>query len=163
MISIIAAIAENRAIGKNNQLLWHISDDLRRFKQLTSGHTVIMGRNTWNSLPVKPLPQRKNIIITNHPKDCFTGCKMVKSLDEALEECSPGGECFIIGGALVYRQFMPLAEKLYITRIDKPFDGDTFFPVINSNEWEIVEESEWFEMPDGSFNYRFENYERING
>lgn len=88
---------------------------------------------------------------------------MVKSLDEALEECSPGEECFIIGGALVYRQFMPLAEKLYITRIDKPFDGDTFFPVINSTEWEIVEESEWFEMPDGSFKYRFENYERING
>ena len=104
MLSIIVAIAENYAIGKDNQLLWHISDDLKRFKRLTSGHTVIMGRNTWLSLPRRPLPNRNNIVITDNPQDCFENCNMVDSIDAALAECQPGEECFIMGGASIYRQ-----------------------------------------------------------
>lgn len=160
MISIIVAIAKNLAIGKDNQLLWHISEDLKRFKQLTSGHAVIMGRNTWLSLPIRPLPNRTNIVITDNPTEFFEGCVMVNSIEAALEKSPPNEECFVMGGASIYRQFMPLADKLYITQVDKPFEGDTFFPEIDPNFWEITEQSEWFEMPDRSFRYRFENYKR---
>ncbi len=161
MISIIVAFASNMAIGKDNRLLWHISDDLKRFKQLTSGHTVIMGRNTWLSLPKRPLPHRTNIVITDNPTECFEGCVMVNSIEAALARCNPADESFVMGGASIYRQMMPLAHKLYITRVDKPFEGDTFFPEINPTEWELNGHSEWFEMPDRSFSYRFENYCRL--
>jgi len=160
MISIIVAIAKNLAIGKDNQLLWHISEDLKRFKKLTSGHTVIMGRNTWLSLPIRPLPNRTNIVITDNPTECFEGCVMVNSIEAALAKCPPDEECFVMGGASIYRQMMPLADKLYITQVDKPFEGDTFFPEIDPKVWEISEQSEWFDMPDWSFRYRFENHVR---
>lgn len=161
MISIIVAIAKNNAIGKDNRLLWHISEDLKRFKRLTSGHKVIMGRNTLLSLPKWPLPNRTNIVITDNREDHFEGCEMVFSIDEAAGKCSQDEECFIIGGASVYRQFMPLADKLYITRVDKEFEADTFFPDIDPKTWKRVEISESFAMPDGSFNYTFEIYERV--
>ncbi|MFP4471601.1 MAG: dihydrofolate reductase [Bacteroidales bacterium] len=160
MISIIVAIAENHAIGKDNRLLWHISEDLKRFKRLTSGHTVIMGRNTWLSLPTRPLPNRLNIVITDHPEDCFESCEMVDSIDAALGKCNPGEECFVMGGASIYRQMMPMADKLYITRVHKAFEGDTFFPEIPTGEWTMVESEGPHEMEDGSFSYTFETYLR---
>ncbi len=160
MLSIIVAIAENYAIGKDNRLLWHISDDLKRFKRLTSGHNVIMGRNTWLSLPRRPLPNRRNIVITDNPQDCFENCRMVNSIDAALAECQPGEECFIMGGASVYRQFMPKADKLYITRVHRAFDGDTFFPEIKTSEWKRIESEGPFETDDNSFSYTFETYTR---
>jgi dihydrofolate reductase len=138
MISIIVAVAENLAIGKDNRLLWHISDDLKRFKQLTSGHTVIMGRNTWLSLPKRPLPNRTNIVITDNPDECFEGCEMVDSIEAAIAKCPPDEESFVMGGASIYRQFMPLADKLYITRVKKAFDGDTFFPEIDPENWKMT-------------------------
>lgn len=161
MISIIVAIAENFAIGLDNKLLWHIPDDLKRFKKLTSGHKIIMGRNTLLSLPKWPLPNRESIVITDKPDETFDGCTMVHSIGEAAALCPKDEECFIIGGASIYRQFMPLADRLCITRVHKPFEADTFFPEIADNEWKLVEKSETFEMEDKSFSYCFENYERI--
>jgi len=158
MISIIVAIAANHAIGKDNQLLWHISEDLKRFKRLTAEHKVIMGRNTLLSLPKWPLPKRTNIVITDNPEEVFEGCEMVFSIEEAVSKCHTDEECFIMGGASIYRQFLPLADKLYITRLNKDFVGDTFFPEINEKEWNLAEKSDDVEMEDGSFSYRFETY-----
>ncbi len=137
--SIIVAIAKNYAIGLNNRLLWHIPNDLKRFKQITRGHTVIMGRNTYLSLPVKPLPERRNIVITDIIGEKFEGCLSASSIDEAIELANSDDENFIIGGASIYKAFLPITNKLYITLINKDFDGDAFFPVINFNEWQIIE------------------------
>ncbi len=160
MISIIVALAKNYAIGKDNQLLWHISEDLKHFKRLTAEHKIIMGRNTLLSLPKWPLPKREHIVITDNPAETFEGCHVVHSIEEAVALCPKDEECFIIGGASVYRQFMPLADKLYITRVNADFDADTFFPEIEEKYWELQEKSENHKMPDGSFSYRFEIYTR---
>jgi dihydrofolate reductase len=117
-----------------------------------------MGRNTLLSLPKWPLPKRTNIVITDNPDEVFEGCEMVYSIDEAAAKCNPNEECFVMGGASIYRQFMPLADKLYITRVDKDFEGDTFFPEIDENVWKLIEKSEDVKMEDGSFSYRFETY-----
>lgn len=138
-ISIIVAIAENNAIGKDNQLLWHLSDDLKRFKRLTTGHTVIMGRNTFLSLPKGALPNRRNIVITDQPGETFEGCEMAHSIDEALQLAGDSDECFVMGGGMVYLQMMPLAGRLYLTKVHQSFDADTFFPEIDFSEWEELD------------------------
>jgi dihydrofolate reductase len=137
-ISIIVAIAENNAIGKDNQLLWHLSDDLKRFKEITSGHQVVMGRNTYLSLPFRPLKNRENIVITDDRSETFEGCTTVYSIEEAMAKCHSEKESFVIGGGSVYRQFLPVANKLYITRVHRDFDADTFFPEIDENNWKLV-------------------------
>ena len=137
-ISIIVAIAENRAIGKDNRLLWHLSDDLKRFKKLTTGHTMIMGRNTFLSLPGGALPNRRHIVISDIPGESFEGCEMARSIDEAVQLAGSEEECFVIGGGMVYRQFLPLAGKLYLTRVHQSFEADTFFPEIDFNRWKAV-------------------------
>ncbi len=142
MISIIVAIAQNYAIGKDNDLLWHLSDDLKRFKALTSGNTVVMGKRTFYSLPVRPLPKRRNIIISDLPGEQIEGCEMAYSIDEAVKLCRADEENFIIGGGSIYKQFMPIADTLYITWVYKDFEADTFYPVIDKNEWKVVEQSE---------------------
>ncbi|MBU2651223.1 MAG: dihydrofolate reductase [Bacteroidetes bacterium] len=159
-ISIIVAIARNNAIGKDNQLLWHLPDDLKRFKRITSGHPVIMGKKTYESLPVRPLPGRLNIVITDNPNDTFDGCETVFSIEEALAKCPRDMECFIIGGGSVYRQFMPLAEKLYITKVHKDFDADTFFPEITEDDWALMEESPLQTNENNSLSYSFLTYQR---
>ena len=136
MISIIVAIAENYAIGKNNELLWHIPEDMKRFKEITLGHKVIMGRKTYESLPRRPLRERTNIVISDIPGERYEGCLMAYSMEEALRHCTSREECFVIGGGTVYRQFMPLADKLYITWVHKSFDADTFYPEIDPKTWE---------------------------
>ena len=141
-ISIIVAIAENNAIGKNNKLLWHISGDLKRFKSITSEHCVIMGRNTYLSLPVRPLKNRKNIVISHlyeQDKIDFEGAIVVSNIEDALKVADHDKENFIIGGAMIYEQFLPLADKLYLTTVHQNFDADTFFPKINFDEWKIIE------------------------
>ena len=153
MISIIVAIAENYAIGKDNDLLWHIPADMKRFKTLTMGHPVIMGKMTWLSLPKRPLPGRKNIIITDDASDCFGGCIMVHSIDEAMAQVVTGEESFIIGGASVYRQFYPHADKLYLTIINKEFKGDVFFPVIDFAEWQLISEEDFKFDEELGFSY----------
>lgn len=159
MISIIVAIAENNAIGKNNDLLWHIPEDMKRFRQITSGHKIIMGKRTYESLPHRPLKDRTNIVISDIPGDRYEGAVMAYSIEEALEHCPVDEECFIIGGGMVYRQFLPLADKLYITRVDKPFDADIFFPEIDPETWE---ETSRYEGTDKGFDftYSFITYER---
>ena len=138
-ISIIVAIADNNAIGKDNQLLWHLSDDLKRFKKLTTGHTVIMGRNTFLSLPNGALPNRRNIVITDQEGEAFADCEMARSMEEALDLAGDKDECFIMGGGMVYRQMLPVAGKLYLTRVHASFEADTFFPEIDFSEWKAVQ------------------------
>jgi len=139
-ISIIVAIAKNNAIGKNNDLLWHIPNDLKRFKKLTSGHNIIMGKKTYQSLPFRPLPNRTNIVITDIAGEVIEGCKMAYSINDAVELMDKENENFIIGGGSIYKQFLPVADKLYLTIVHKDFDADIFFPEINFDEWEKIEE-----------------------
>lgn len=141
-ISIIVAVAENNAIGRGNKLLWHIPEDLKRFKRLTTGHYVVMGKKTYESLPVKPLPNRTNVVISDIKSEIIKGCEMAYSIEEAIEKCPDGKESFIIGGGSVYRQFLPFAGKLYITKVHQDFDADTFFPEINDNEWELIDKED---------------------
>jgi len=135
-ISIIVAVADGNAIGKDNSLLVHLPEDLKRFRRITTGHTVIMGKNTFFSLPAGPLKNRRNIVISDDPEDDFEGCIMARSVEEALEKSDPDDENFVIGGASIYRQFLPLADKLYLTRLHGNFEADTFFPELIPSEWE---------------------------
>ena len=160
MISIIVAIAENYAIGKNNDLLWHIPEDLKRFKKITTGHKIIMGKKTYLSLPVRPLSNRENIVITDDPGDVFEGCTVVYSIDEALGKCSPGEENFIIGGASVYKQFLPGTDRLYITWVHKKIEGDVFFPVIDFREWDIIFQEDFPVNDELGFAYSYVVYDR---
>ena len=137
-ISIIVAIAENRAIGKDNKLLWHISGDLKRFKQLTTGHTLIMGRNTFLSLPNGALPRRRHIVISDIEGESFNACEMASSIDQAVSMAGSSDECFVIGGGMVYAQFLPMAGKLYLTRVHHSFEADTFFPEIDFTRWDTL-------------------------
>jgi dihydrofolate reductase len=159
MISIIVAIAENYAIGKNNDLLWHIPEDLKRFKRITSGHKIIMGKRTYESLPYRPLKDRTNIVISDIPGDSYPGAVMAYSIEEALQHCGPDEECFVIGGGMVYRQFMEIADKLYITWVHKEFDADTFYPTIDPEIWEETER-EPGQGNDLDFTYSFVTYVR---
>lgn len=144
-ISIIVAIANNNAIGKDNKLLWHISADLKRFKKLTTGNTIVMGKRTFESLPVKPLPNRRSIVITDVAGDQIEGCEMAYSIEEAIEKMDGEKENFIIGGGSVYRQFMPYANQLHLTFVKKDFEADTFFPEIDFSEWETIEQEDHLE------------------
>jgi len=158
-ISIIVAIAENFAIGKNNDLLFHLPNDLKHFKEITSGHTIIMGRNTLLSLPKWPLPNRRHIVITDKKDDIFEGCETVFSIEEAIEKVKNETEAFIIGGGMIYKQFFPFAGKLYLTLVHQPFDADIFFPEINYSEWN-ENSREDFHDEKNEFNYSYLNLER---
>ncbi len=159
-ISIIVAVAENNAIGKDNDLLWHISDDLKRFKKITSGHKIIMGKNTFLSLPVRPLPNRTSIVITDDPADQYEGCIMAYSIEDAMSKCGENEECFIIGGGSIYTQFLPLADKLYLTKVSRSYEADTFFPEIRSDEWELIEQEDHVDEENNSLPFSFQTYTR---
>ncbi len=152
IISIIVAIASNNAIGKDNQLLWHIPEDLKRFKKLTTGHTIVMGKRTFESLPIRPLPNRRSVVITDIPGEEIEGCVMACSIEDAISKMEPGAENFIIGGGSVYRQFLPVSDKLYLTLVQKDFEADTFFPEIDFEEWNINFQEEG-KLEDLSFTY----------
>lgn len=159
-LSIIVAIAENSAIGKDNKLLWHLSDDLKRFKKITSGHTVMMGRNTFLSLPNGALPNRKNIVITDKNNEHFDACVMAGSIEEAI--ALAGDEtCFVMGGGMIYRQLFPLAGKLYLTKVHHSFEADTFFPEINFSEWKEIESEHVDASDKNEYPHSFYLYERI--
>ena len=159
-ISIIVAIASNYAIGKDNDLLWHISKDLKRFKEITKGHYIIMGKRTYFSLPVRPLPNRTSLIITDIAHEVIDNCLMAYSIEDAIEKMDPVNENFIIGGGSVYQQFMPYANKLYITRVHKEFEGDTFFPEISDTQWKLVTKEDINDDQQNDFKYSFEIYVR---
>lgn len=158
-ITIIVAIAENFAIGKENELLFHLPDDLKRFKQITMGHPVIMGRNTLLSLPRWPLPGRRNIVITDQREDDFPGCETVFSVAEATARIAGETEAFVIGGGSIYRQFFPLAHRLYLTLVHRPFDADTWFPEIDYSAWTEISREDHFDETNG-FAYSYLNLER---
>jgi dihydrofolate reductase len=140
MISLIVAVSEDWGIGKDNELLWHISEDLIRFKNLTTGKTILMGKKTWESLPRKPLPGRKNIVLTDNPDEVIDGSVTAYSIADALDKCDGNEEIFVIGGGSIYRQFMPLADRLYITHVHLEAPADVYFPRIDTAEWEVAEE-----------------------
>lgn len=160
MISIIVAVAQNQAIGKDNDLLWHLSDDLKHFKKMTSGNTVIMGKRTFYSLPIRPLPNRRNIVISDIVGEKIEGCEMAYSIDEAMKMCSKDEKCFIIGGGSIYRQFLPLVDKLEITWVYKDFEADTFFPAIDENIWRIEAQSEKMHDEATGLDFAFFTYVR---
>lgn len=138
-LAMIVAIAKNGAIGRKNELLWHIPEDLKYFKEVTSGHPIIMGWNTWLSLPKKPLPNRTNIIISHNNK-CIDNCIVFKNISECTEYISnQNTTCFVIGGASIYKQLIDYANKLYITWIDKAYyDADVYFPVEKIEPFSLV-------------------------
>lgn len=137
MISIIVAVAKNGVIGGENKLLWHISDDLKRFKAITSGHGVVMGRKTFESLG-RPLPNRRNVVISRNADFVASGADVVGSLNAAVSLFDPNDETFVIGGGEIYRQAMLVADKLYITEVDKDYEGDTFFPCVDKDVWKEI-------------------------
>ena len=138
MISIIVAVADNLAIGKDNNLLWHISEDLKYFKRITGGHTVIMGRKTWESLPprFRPLPGRRNIVISRQADFAAPGAELAASLEAALQLAAQAETAFIIGGEQIYRQAMDMADRLEITEVDLEPEGDAWCPVIDAGCWQ---------------------------
>ena len=141
MISIIVAIAENSVIGDKNSLLWNIKEDMRRFRTTTTGHPVVMGRKTFESIG-RPLPKRTNVVITRGDT-VFDGCEMAHSLEEAVKMFSPDEEVFIIGGAQIYKQALPLADKLYLTVVHRNYEGDTSFPQLDMAEWNEIGREEF--------------------
>ena len=161
MLSIIAAISEDNAIGKGGELLCHLPNDLRHFKQITLGSAVIMGSATYLSLPRRPLPKRQNIVITSRQDAVFEGADVAHSIEEALQMVSEVEEAFVIGGGSIYRQMMPLADKLYITEVyDTPKDADAFFPNIGI-EWEVKFAEIHGKDDNNDADYAFVNYEKI--
>ncbi len=166
-LSIIVACAQNMAIGKDNGLLWHISDDLKRFKSLTSGHTVIMGRRTFESLPHKPLPKRRNIVLTHNPEFRYSvpatasgTLQVVHSIPQVLKMIEGEEETFVMGGAAVYEAFLPWVQNLYLTWVYQDYDADAHFPVIDESVFRQVHLSERFTDPESGLEYAFADYVR---
>lgn len=156
--SIIVAIAKNHAIGKDNKLLWHLPNDLKHFKDVTSGHTVIMGRKTFESVG-KPLPRRRNIVITRQHIS-IEGCEVVQSIEDALALCADEEEVFIVGGAEIYRQALHLTDRVYLTIVNQEFDGDTFFPELNPGDWQEKEREDFEPDDKNKYSYSFITLER---
>ncbi len=152
MLSLIVARSENRVIGRNNALLWHLPDDLKHFKRTTRGHHVIMGRKTFESQG-RPLPHRTNVVITRDPAYQAKGCKVVHSLEEALQLARDDDEPFVIGGEQIYRMALPRVERIYLTLVHTELEGDTFFPEIDKNQWQEVERR--YHPPDQEHRYDF--------
>ena len=161
MLSIIVAIGKNYEIGRKNQLLCHLPDDLKHFKRTTAGHAVLMGENTWFSLPKRPLPNRRNIVLTLDKGKSYEGAEMAYSIDEAMRLCPSEEEVFIMGGASVYRAAINLMDKLYITHVHTVVaDADVFFPEIDSNLWEVEAASPTRRDDGTGLEYEFVVYKR---
>ena len=159
MITLIAAVSENNALGKDNQLLWHLPDDFKRFKNITSGHHIIMGRKTFESFP-KPLPNRTHVIITRQKDYQPEACLIVDSLAKAISVCPTDKELFIIGGGEIYKQSIEMADKLDITRVHHTFDADTFFPEIDLTKWKLTSLEYHPKDEKHQFDFTFETYLR---
>lgn len=159
MIIMIAAVAENNALGKNNDLLWHLPLDFKRFKEITSGHHIIMGRKTFESFP-RPLPNRTHVIITRQKDFKHDGCIVVQDIEKAIAVCPKEDDLYIIGGGEIYKQFIHLADQLDITRVHNSFEADVYFPEIDPEIWELT--SEIFNPKDEKhlFDYTFQTFGR---
>ena len=160
-ISIIAAVANNNVLGGNNDLLWHLPNDLKRFRRLTIGHTVIMGRKTFESLPDGSLPNRTNVVITRNKKASFDGCETFDSLTGAIRHHQQEDELFIIGGAQIYKHALALSGKLYITSVHHTFvKADVFFPEISDIHWDMIESSDYPKDENHRYPYTFKIFLR---
>jgi dihydrofolate reductase len=159
-ICLIAALAANRVIGRNNALPWRLPADLKRFKALTMGHPVVMGRKTYESIG-GPLPGRRNLVITRNRSYSAAGCELVHSLDEAIAACHDAGEIFIIGGAQLYRESLPHAHCLEFTEIQADFEGDAVFPAYSPAQWRETAREIHGNEPGSPFRYDFVRYERV--
>jgi len=158
VISLLVAHARNRTIGRDGALPWHLPADMKRFRELTTGHTVVMGRRTFQSLPdaYRPLPNRRNLVLSRDPAYRAPGAEVYPDLHSALDACA--GECYVIGGGDTYREALPSAGRVYATEIEETVEGDTFFPALAAAEWRRVEQSE--RMLENGHAFTFRTYER---
>ena len=159
MLSIIAAVSENNALGKENKLLWHLPADLKRLKSLTMGHHLIMGRKTFESLG-KPLPGRPHVIISRQKDYQPYGVTVVDSLEKAIEFAKHDDQAFVFGGGEIYRLALPFVKKIYLTRVKALFEGDTYFPELISDEWKMVKCESYLPDEKNLFYYSFEEYDK---
>ncbi|MCL7421485.1 MAG: dihydrofolate reductase [Methylobacter sp.] len=161
-ISLIVAMASNRVIGINNQLPWHLSADLKRFRYITMGSPILMGRKTYESIG-RPLPGRTNVIISRDPAYQQEGCLVFNDIETAIESCCQKfQEIFVIGGSELYQSMLPMADTLYVTLIHKAFSGDAFFPEIDARQWAEVAREDVDNDPDAGFGYSFIKYEKVD-
>jgi dihydrofolate reductase len=161
-IALIVAMATNRVIGINGQMPWHLSADLKHFRQLTGGHCVLMGRKTHESIG-RALPQRRNLVISRNPHYRAAGCEVFSNTDSALAACAQETEIFIIGGAAFYQEMLQKAEFIYLTKINKDFLGDTYFPELNSAQWQEIERIDISDDTSVDFDYSFLKLQRRKG
>lgn len=162
MLTLIAATSTNNALGKDNQLVWHLPDDFKRFKALTSGHYIILGRKTFESFP-KPLPNRTHVIITrNKNYEAPEGCIVVSSLENAIEVCPKNEEIFIIGGGEIYKQSIDIADKVELTRVHTIVEADTFFPEVDPDKWKVVFEEFHPKDEKHAFDFTFLTFIKAN-
>ena len=159
LLTMIAAAAENNALGKNNDLIWHISEDLKRFKRLTSGHAIIMGRKTFESMP-KALPNRTNIVLTNKKDYQSEGATVVHTLEDALALVKDDSQPFIIGGGEIYRLFMPYCDRIELTRVHNNFEADVFFPEIDLNQWKEIARENIEATKEQPYHYSYITFEK---
>lgn len=164
MIALVVAIAENRVIGKDNQLIWHLPEDLKHFKQLTMGHPMVMGRKTFDAIG-KPLPGRTSIIVTRQPDyQAPAGCVVVSSVEEALQEgLSRDEHVMVVGGAEIYQQTLPYAEVVYLTLVHESFEGDVYFPDLDAEAWEVTDQEEHLPDERHAYPYTFFTFRRKAG
>ena len=161
MLSLIVAKAKNNIIGKDNKLIWHLPEDLKHFKEITTGHTIIMGRKTFESLG-RVLPNRKHIVLCNDSilKIEDENVEVVHSLLQIQDLIEGEEEAFVIGGAMIYNFLMPYVKKMYVTQIDKEFEGDAFFPKINEEEWQVIDTQKGIQDENNNLDYQFITYKR---
>ena len=160
-ITLIAAASENNALGKDNKLIWHLSEDLKRFKRLTQGHAIIMGRKTFESMP-RALPNRKNIVLTNNKDYQVKDAWVAHSIDEALRLTDGDPQPFIIGGGEVYKLFLPIADKIELTRVHSSFEADTFFPDVNYDNWKSTEILAHIKDENNPHDFKIMVYDKLN-
>ena len=160
-ISLIVAMASNRVIGINGQMPWHLSADLKKFKSITMGHPILMGRKTYESIG-RPLPGRRNLVISRNPDYKIAGCEVFSDIQNAISSCDDCEELFVIGGAAFYESMLPKANFMYLTEINKEFTGDTYFPQIHKQEWQEIERQDINDDSSVDFAYSFLKLERVN-
>jgi dihydrofolate reductase len=160
MIIMIAAVAENLALGKNNELVWHLPDDFKRFKQLTTNHYIIMGRKTFESFP-KPLPNRTHVIITRQQDYTAEGCLVAANLADALAMIPKDENVFVIGGGEIYALALPFTDVIELTKVHARFEADTFFPEIDSKQWNLVSEEYHPKDEKHLYDFTYETYHRV--
>jgi dihydrofolate reductase len=159
MIILIAAIAQNNALGLNNKMIWHLPNDFKRFKSLTTGNHIVMGRKTFESLP-KMLPNRTHVVISRQESFKPEGCIMAKNIEDAIAKCPIESDIYIIGGGEIYKQTLSIAHKLELTRVHHDFEADVFFPEIDSNDWELITNENFEADEKHQYGYSFETYSK---